>query len=142
VNRDAAVSEKELLEGIPLEFINEYRLLSFFAGQLVDWRIKHGKTQSDLGKKLDMSQSMVSKYENMSENPSVKTIAEILSKLGLVIAYPSCDAFKTTGVLEFPIPKGSDPFLEGFNSGKSQQLASAPFEKTNDGWSGSYLEAV
>lgn len=49
---------------------------------LVDYRIANSMTQKDLAKKLNVSQVMVSKYENGEYNFTLKKLCEISEILG------------------------------------------------------------
>lgn len=138
-------SERGLLEGIPLETINENRLLSLLAGQFIDWRIENHATQEVLANKLGLHQSMVSKYENMTENPSVKTIAEYLAKLNIIVQEINCDKYKTaTCAFDISLPLYKDDFLIGFNGDKAKKFAYIPFTgvETHPDWSGDYGKAM
>lgn len=59
-----------------------YDLLAQIGGELIDYRLRNGLTQEDIAKKLGISQVRVSKIENGEWNPSLKTLAMYISKLG------------------------------------------------------------
>ena len=57
-------------------------ILVGIASQFINYRLDHHLSQKDLARKLDISQSMVSKLESGEYNPSVRLLAEIAQKLG------------------------------------------------------------
>lgn len=50
--------------------------------QIAELRKKHGLTQADLGKKLKVSQSMISQYENGTRFPAYSTLLKIVTAIG------------------------------------------------------------
>ena len=57
-------------------------ILDTISEALVDYRIQHHQTQKDLADLLGINQSMVSKYESGGCNPTIKTLCDVLSKIG------------------------------------------------------------
>ncbi len=75
----------QLFPGIDLD-TNEaryYDTLNNIAIAVADYRYDHGLTQSDLAKRLGVTQAMVSKYESGDYNISLKAAFELFEKLGL-----------------------------------------------------------
>lgn len=69
------------------EFSSAYhfsKLLDQFSIALEEYRLQHDLGQKDLADLLQISQSMVSQYENGSRNISLKTLCEHCEKLRLV----------------------------------------------------------
>lgn len=63
---------------------------------LVNYRIEHNMTQKQLAKVLDVSQVMISKYENGNYNFTLMKICEICEALG----YKPDVAFNSIGISE------------------------------------------
>lgn len=53
---------------------------------LLQYRVKNGMTQTDLAKKLSISQNAVSQYESGKRTPTVKRISSIASALECSVA--------------------------------------------------------
>ncbi len=79
------ISLNEAFKDLPLEAIIESNLLSIIASQIQDTRVKLGMTQEDLAGKLDVNQSLISRYENGQENLTIKSIAKIFGCLGIKV---------------------------------------------------------
>lgn len=63
---------------------NYAKMLDQFSISLAEYRFRHELSQTDLADLLQISQSMVSQYENGSRNISLKTLCEHCEKLHLV----------------------------------------------------------
>lgn len=57
-----------------------------FGDFLLQYRLKNGMTQTDLARKLSVSQNAVSQYESGKRVPTVKRISSIASALGCSVA--------------------------------------------------------
>lgn len=77
------VSLNQMMQDIPLADIIKNNILSEISTQLIMKRMDSGMNQEEFAKSMGISQSMLSKYENGTENLTAKTIAEILSKLNV-----------------------------------------------------------
>lgn len=80
------------------------KALDEFSLQLVNYRMEHQLNQSELAKKLGITQPMVSQYESGTNNITVKRLCEICEKLGVRVRLEYEDA-------RSPVLKDSyDPF--------------------------------
>lgn len=52
---------------------------------LLQYRIKNGLTQTDLAKRLSISQNAISQYEAGKRTPTVKRLAQIAASLGCTV---------------------------------------------------------
>lgn len=52
---------------------------------LLQYRMKNGLTQTDLAKKLSVSQNAISQYESGARTPTVKRLAQIAATLGCAV---------------------------------------------------------
>ncbi|MBR5231825.1 MAG: helix-turn-helix transcriptional regulator [Clostridia bacterium] len=68
-----------------IEF-NYYSLLGDISAKLVEYRIEHSLSQSELAKKLGISQVMVSRYESGDHNISIKALNDLCGRLGLSLS--------------------------------------------------------
>lgn len=60
-----------------------YDTLGRIAIEIVNYRVKHGLSQTALAKTLGVTQAMVSKYESGDYNISLKAAIDLLTKLGI-----------------------------------------------------------
>jgi transcriptional regulator with XRE-family HTH domain len=77
------LSLDQLMKGQPVKDVTYHSIIAEVSAYLALKRAKSKMTQEEFAKHLDISQSMLSKYENGTENLTVKTMAELLSKLNL-----------------------------------------------------------
>lgn len=68
-----------------IEF-NYYSLLGDISAKLVEYRMDHNLSQSELAKKLGISQVMVSRYESGDHNISIKALNDLCGRLGLSLS--------------------------------------------------------
>lgn len=52
---------------------------------LLQYRVENGLTQTDLAKKLCISQNAISQYESGKRTPTVKRLAQIAATLGYTV---------------------------------------------------------
>lgn len=57
-----------------------------FSTFLLNYRIKHGLSQSDLAEKLSVSQNTISQYESGKRTPRTKQLSHIAEILGCSVA--------------------------------------------------------
>lgn len=60
-----------------------YDVLGKISVALVEYRMKRGLSQEGLAKLLGVTQAMISKYESGEYNISLKSVVDLLSKLGI-----------------------------------------------------------
>ena len=65
------------------EVYNYVDILTNFSACLVEYRIRHELTQKQLAEQLEISQPMVSRYEQGTKNISVETLNHICYALGI-----------------------------------------------------------
>ena len=53
---------------------------------LLQYRAENGLTQTDLAKKLRISQNAISQYESGKRTPTVKRLAQIATTLGYTVS--------------------------------------------------------
>ncbi|HBY71777.1 MAG TPA: transcriptional regulator [Lachnospiraceae bacterium] len=84
INSGRLAGARTFFENESIEFKKEMEvetLLVDIACEFINYRDKHGLSQKDLAKRLQITQAMVSKLESGDYNPSVKTLFEIAQKL-------------------------------------------------------------
>lgn len=72
-------------ENLSTADITSARLLSEISSVIVKSRIDMGMTQKEFAEHMNVSQSMVSKWESSDYNFSIKALAEVASKLDLEV---------------------------------------------------------
>lgn len=87
------------------------KALDAFSTRLVEYRIEHNLTQTALAHELGISQSMVSQYEEGTNNVSIKRMCEICEKIGVRINVSFSAANAPT---EYDI--GGDPVASDFSA--------------------------
>lgn len=60
-----------------------YDMLYTISTTILDSRIKQNKTQKEFGKLMNVSQTMVSKWESGDYNFTIKQLCDVFAKLGL-----------------------------------------------------------
>lgn len=73
----------ELIDQDTKELLELDDILVDIAATMINYRINNNLSQKELAKKLDYSQSMISKLESGDYNPTVEQLWKISKKLGL-----------------------------------------------------------
>ena len=104
----------EMAKGMSETELAECAVLFEISTTIEKRRKELGLSQKDFAKKLDVSQSMVSKWESGAYNFSVKILAQIASSLGLELENPlaygtqgTCFVFTTMGNIHKPFNEKS-----------------------------------
>lgn len=87
-----------------------YSVLGDISRTLVDYRIRHDLNQKQLAQMLNVSQSMVSKYESGDYNISVRALSDLCAKLGfeLQISIEDKQKMQSAEGIEFDIQDEPD----------------------------------
>jgi len=85
MKRHNIVSEEEILKSIPLADVIKNKIISEVSTQLMSRRLDMAMTQEQFASHINISQSLLSKYENGTENLTAKSIGDILGKLSLSV---------------------------------------------------------
>ena len=93
------LSEEEILKGIPLADVIKNKIISEVSTQLMSRRLDLDMTQEQFAKHINISQSLLSKYENGTENLTAKSIGDILGKLRLSVEL-KCTPIMTDIIIE------------------------------------------
>ncbi|MDR2572676.1 MAG: helix-turn-helix domain-containing protein [Oscillospiraceae bacterium] len=93
------LSEEDILKGIPLADVIKNNIISEVSTQLMSKRLDLRMTQDEFAKHIGISQSLLSKYENGTENLTAKSIGDILGRLGLTVEL-KCMPIMTDMVVE------------------------------------------
>ncbi|MDR2898792.1 MAG: helix-turn-helix domain-containing protein [Clostridiales bacterium] len=90
-------------------------------------RVSLGLTQKELGEKLGVKQSMISKWENGDYNFTLETIAEICAKMDMVINLRIEDYadIKTEWTMDIGKVTGKESKKAVYESEKTIQLSTA-----------------
>ncbi|MBO4484430.1 MAG: helix-turn-helix transcriptional regulator [Lachnospiraceae bacterium] len=102
-NADSVVRYYASLLEKPMENYSGYmvtKALDDFSLQLVQYRMNSKLNQTELAKKLGISQSMVSQYEAGTNNITVKRMCEICESIGVRVQIGFEKANSTSGVEE------------------------------------------
>jgi DNA-binding XRE family transcriptional regulator len=106
------------------EFRAEWQRLAFarhVAVQLIRYRAENDLTQSELAKRLELSQPRIAKLESGEYNPRIETVIEITRKTGIEFAFDSAPADAQPKLLT---KAGKDQVAEEFD-GVVVRVASA-----------------
>lgn len=76
-----------LFRDIPLELRIESHLLTEIGTQIQKIRISKGLTQQEFAEELEITQGLLSRYENGTENFTIKSVAKIMGKLNVDVEF-------------------------------------------------------
>ena len=115
-NADSVVMHYASLLEKPLENYAGYmvtKALDEFSLQLVQYRLNNRLNQTELARKLGISQSMVSQYEAGTNNVTVKRMCEICESIGVrvQIGFEKANAIsgaESDGIYRFDRDNSSD----------------------------------
>ena len=94
------------------EYRREYertRLANDVAIKVIDYRVRRGLSQAQLGRMLGMRQPHVARLESGDHEPSVTTLARLADALGLDF---SLDIKRGQARLRYPARSGGEPAAE------------------------------
>ena len=77
-----------LTEDFTKEELFEDAILAEIAMAIQDYRRVHGLSQSDLAKKVGVSQTIISRWESADENLTLGSIAKIAAAIGATLQCP------------------------------------------------------
>ena len=83
VERDILATHRNAASPEWMEAYAQYTILGDISVALVEYRTKHGLSQTQLAERLDVTQAMVSKYESGEYNISICALVHLCAALGL-----------------------------------------------------------
>lgn len=123
--RDAFAFVSELFGDLPYTAEDRfYDLLNKISIAVVEYRIAHDMSQSQLAEKLGVSQAMVSKYESGDYNFSLKTLIDLFDKLDIPLSFSlgseSVSSFTSADYLRYSIEQNSSADTDSRSCGTVQ----------------------